>query len=338
MFVEWEVGPRQKLDVAPDGKCFWHSLVAYTAPTLKEERGEAEKWYRPVCTWLEEAKQKILADEVQKGAHLIEMGDLFLITRILDIAIAVSVDSALSDHVPKELHQSLHLPDVHAWDRLKESAVLLWFGYSVDGANQRHGHWCPLVPTEDSGNSPVCLSPRFQVCCTYEDYANFDVTLAQLWPQGVSPPGAETDGIWEEAAEAWVDRFSFAKRLVAIVLDRAKSNPVLQDSLLFKSITSSSFFSGIGVSEVAGTLLENAFGSTGFTSATKYACDKGQACQTHLLQLSKDRHIFKDILHLLEPEILHEIHEVEKTNKQPWAWFRVLLAAWAWILDGSVWA
>ena len=96
-----------------------------------------------------------------------------------------------------------------------------------------------------------------------------------------------------------------------------EEQPELSKSMLSVEVTTGSYFSGIGVLETAGALIQA--GLPGFHHRTIFAGDKQESCRLHLAQtIPETAHLFTDILDLLDPTVKHQVLEVEKTCWEPW--------------------
>ncbi len=143
----------------------------------------------------------------------------------------------------------------------------------------------------------------------------------------------------EGTPEKFVRIFSFAEALVPHVSRMAVTTPSLRESLFWTStIPMGSFFSGIGVLETAASFLNAAWSKARLDPAivaddipkfayhTPFVCDSNGHCQHHLSRTTSScTHVLKDILDLLEPDVLQLVREVERTQSKPWkAWVQAI--------------
>jgi site-specific DNA-cytosine methylase len=95
--------------------------------------------------------------------------------------------------------------------------------------------------------------------------------------------------------------------------------------MVYKSLRAGSFFSGIGVADVAtvflGAALQESVG-TGSAIGTfdcAYACELDASCQDHLSALSPPpAHLFRSILDFLPDKVEHATREIQATSRTPW--------------------
>ena len=130
--------------------------------------------------------------------------------------------------------------------------------------------------------------------------------------------------------------FTLAKRLMPEIANLYQQKPELLGGLLqtVKNLRVGTRFSGILVAEMALSLLEAATRSTDHTPikpfkyTPQYCCDKSCHCQDHAKKIiGPEVHIYKDMLDLLDKDILHEVNEAEKVESEPWdTWVRLIFS------------
>ena len=95
--------------------------------------------------------------------------------------------------------------------------------------------------------------------------------------------------------------------------------------MVYRSLRTGSFFSGIGVADVATVFLGAALqesvgtGSAIGTFECAYACELDASCQSHLSALSRPpTHLFRSIFDFLPDEVERATREIEATSRTPW--------------------
>ena len=94
--------------------------------------------------------------------------------------------------------------------------------------------------------------------------------------------------------------------------------------MVYRSLRTGSFFSGIGVADVATVFLGAALqesvgtGSAIGTFECAYACELDASCQHHLSALSPPpTHLFRSIFDFLPDEVERATREIEATSRTP---------------------
>jgi hypothetical protein len=95
--------------------------------------------------------------------------------------------------------------------------------------------------------------------------------------------------------------------------------------MVYRSLRTGSFFSGIGVADVAtvflGAALQESVGTSSAigTFECAYACELDASCQHHLSALSPpSTHLFRNIFDFLPDEVERATREIEATSRTPW--------------------
>jgi site-specific DNA-cytosine methylase len=137
----------------------------------------------------------------------------------------------------------------------------------------------------------------------------------------------------------WEAAFQWAHQCVRLLAEAAAQNPVLRSTLLWTgNLPISSSYSGLHTDCRAAEMIQAAVkqcslaASQGlqFSYTCVSACDRDKHCQQVIMDhiaSDPEAHVYTDILNLLPPAALEQVHEIESTREHPWDELKEVIAS-----------